>query len=135
MIVASCCVRALTAASGATAQPRCSGVVWRTLRDGTQTCPRTHSLIADYGLVRLRWSAWGGADARADGYLMCGGSGCAGTHPRSVRVKLSRRERCPDGVEIYARYDSWFYARHRRSLVGHTGYRIPCDGMTGGGNG
>lgn len=77
----------------------------------------------------------GGSVARGTGYLTCGGSGCQGTHPQKMAIKLSRPRRCPDRVRIYSRFDTWFYAPHSNRLIKHSGYRILCNGMAGGGGG
>jgi hypothetical protein len=122
--------------------PDCSFVgapaVWRTGRDGTQVCPRTHSLIADRSLTGLRWSSWGVSVARATGYLSCEGSGCQGTRSERVSVELSRVRLCPDQegdrIAIYSRYDLRLHSGPLSQR--HVGYSIACSGMTGGaGNG
>src|SRR5437764_11730231 len=90
------------------AHASCSGAVWRTFRDGTQVCPRYHSLISDYALTRLRWRAWNAGEARATGYVSCvHHSYCRGMRPQRVSIKLSRARVCPDGVQIYSRYELW----------------------------
>lgn len=138
IFLALACIAAIGVEAGGSAQarPSCSGAAWRTLRDGTQVCPRYHSLISDYALTHLRWTAWNAGEARATGTLSCvHHSYCRGLRPQRLSIRLSRAHVCADGVRIYSRYDQRLLPPYAQAGPRRSGYRIPCDGMTGGGNG
>jgi hypothetical protein len=117
-----------------TAQHGCPRIYWRTLRDGAQVCPPRHSVIGGEALTGLRWSAWTASGARGSGNLTCTDSGCLDEILAHADVRLSRVRRCPDGARIFTRFDVHLTDRHE-PVGRHWGWRIPCDGMTGGGNG
>jgi len=50
-------------------------------------------------------------------------------------VQLSQPRTCPDGVRIYSRFQLRVYNRTNSRVTMRVSYAIPCDGMTGGGNG
>jgi hypothetical protein len=116
-----------------------SSVVWRTQRDGTQVCPRTHSFIAGTSWVDPRWTGWGSSVARARGNNLDypPPAGSDGKSPMTLR--LDRPLHCPDGVTIY----SWVTgAVHYRGPVPagfhrvyRFHYRVYCSGATGSGGG
>lgn len=121
-----------------TASKRCSGISWRTLRDGPQICPDRHSLIADVALVRLRWSSWGGAAAQATGFsahTVYPNNRCCAFALSPAVVRLSLPRTCPDGLRIYSRFQLTVYNRAKSRVTMRLAYTIPCNGMTGGGNG
>lgn len=131
--VASC-----GAASGAPVRSgACTGVYWRTLRDGTQTCPSSHSLLADVTLRNLSWSSWGGAVASGRGGYAhtVYPNGHIGFYVVPATVRLSRPRVCSDGVRIYSYFEFSTFSPRTHRRIDHAAWPIPCDGETGGGNG
>ena len=120
--------------SAGSTRARCRGIYWRTMRDGSQICPRSHSLLADRAFSALRWSSWSSSGARARGYYICTDSACYGQLLAHVLVKLSKVHRCPDGVRIFTRFDAYFSPRAPETGA-HWGWRIACNGTAGGGGG
>ena len=120
------------------ASKRCSGITWRTLRDGSEVCPVNHGLIADVRLVRLRWSSWGAPVARATGFsahTVYPNNRCCAFALTPATVRLSQPRSCPDGVRIYSRFQLTVYTRDKSRVTMRLAYPIPCNGITGGGNG
>lgn len=114
-------------------------VVWRTQRDGTQVCPRTHSILAGTSWIMLRWRGWGSPVARANGYQL-DYPPAPGTDGRSPLIlRLYKRLDCPDGTRIYSRVS--VSVRYRRAilptgpLLQRSHYRVFCSGLTGSGGG
>jgi hypothetical protein len=125
------------AANGTEAARHCSGIYWRTLRNGPQICPGFHGLLADVSLRRLKWSSWGGGEANGSGYY------AHTVFPNShlayylspVTIRLSRPKLCRDGVRIYSYFEYTDYAPRSHRRVSRAAWPIPCNGETGGGNG
>jgi hypothetical protein len=149
-LVASSLAIAVTAAAGTAmasaggaadrATRNCTHVLWRTLRDGSQVCPRSHSLEADRELIHLAWASWGGSEARASGEYACDGSACE-FGPQPVSVLLSHPIRCPGDIRIYSEEAIVFSKPGSRSAPWpqsefiDASWRIPCKGTSGGAGG
>ena len=103
---AALCV-ALMATS--TASAACGQVQWRTLRDGRQRCPRTHSFLSDWSWQGLRWSTWSGTRVVGHGTAVHH-SGTVVDERDRIEIQLFRVRRCPDGNRIYTRIKvTWYY--------------------------
>jgi hypothetical protein len=97
-----------TAAPGSAADA-CAHTFWRTLRNGDQRCPRTHSLLSDVYWTNLHWTQWTASKAvghgsQVDADAICGGMPfrCRNeTNP--IRITLTRPKLCADGKRIYSR--------------------------------
>jgi len=132
--LAAASVAVATASPGREARIHCPAIYWRTLRDRAQVCPPRHSLLADEALTGLRWSMWSAAGARGVGNLSCTDSGCTVDVLAHAQIRLSRVRRCPDGARIFTRFDAYF-TDQQEPVGSQYGWRIPCNGATGGGNG
>jgi hypothetical protein len=129
--------RVALASAARAASAHCSGIRWRTLHDGTQTCPRQHSLESGKVLGRLSWSSWGGSTATASGYLS------RTIYQRKLphrvyeldpaTVRLSRAYTCGH-VRIYSYFEMTVYSKSGHHQVEHAAYPISCSGKTNGGN-
>lgn len=98
----------------------CSGVFWRSLRDGDQRCPRTHSLVSDIYWNDLRWTSWGPNSASGYGQQVHRLGVCVGQPLRChnsynpIWVHLYNPIRCPSGRRIYAVIDVTELSRAHR---------------------
>jgi hypothetical protein len=125
-------VERVSAVNGTRATRHCSGIYWRTHRDGAQLCPSDHGLLADVSLRRLRWSSWGGprADARGFKAHTVFPNGHLAYSLLPVTLRLTQPKRCADGVRIYGYVEMTEYTpSHRRT--GTAGWAISCSGKTG----
>jgi hypothetical protein len=126
---------AVTATAGAA--PDCGGVAWHTIRDGTQYCPRTHSVLADVNWVELSWSSWGGAVAIGRGYSAHDifPHGRLSHYLTPIRIRLAAPRQCPHHLQVYSEITVSLYSHAGTRLVSRYTRSIPCSGETGGGNG
>lgn len=86
----------------------CAEVYWRSLRNGDQRCPYTHSILSDL-YWRLHWHSWNSSTAYGIGVwvsrnAICNpqGQGCRDQRG-PLRVRLTRPRNCPDGRTIFTR--------------------------------
>jgi hypothetical protein len=136
-LLAASADRVAIASAARAASAHCSGISWRTLRDGTQICPRQHNLNSGKVLGRLSWSSWGGSTAQASGYL----ARTIFQHKLPHRVyelqpatvRLSRAYAC-GRVRIYSYFEMTVYSKRGHHQLEHTGYAITCSGKTNAGN-
>jgi hypothetical protein len=129
--------RVAVASEARAASAHCSGIHWRTLHDGTQTCPSQHNLNSGKILGRLSWSSWGGSTAEAKGYLARTIFQRKLPHRvyelQPATVRLSRAYTCGH-VRIYSYFEMTVYSKRGHHQVEHAAYPISCNGKTGGGN-
>jgi hypothetical protein len=72
----------------------CADVYWRSLRNGDQRCPYTHSILSDV-YWRIRWHSWSNSTAYGIGVwvgrnAICDLNGCRDQRG-PLRVRLTRR--------------------------------------------
>lgn len=87
----------------------CARVYWRSLRNGDQRCPYTHSILSDLSW-RLHWRSWNGHSAYGVGVsvarnAICNSHGCHDQRD-PLRVRLTRPRDCPDGTTIWTRINA-----------------------------
>jgi hypothetical protein len=108
------------AAASPGAHVRCAPVVWRSLRNGDQICPRSHILGADLKWTRLRWTAWTNTQASGRGVQVYNSA------RNPVRIHLTRPTKCPDGRTIYTRLSFTIYQANGRKTIGTFTARYRC---------
>jgi hypothetical protein len=124
---------ALCVLTAASASAACGQVEWRTLWDGRQRCPRSHSVLSDWSWQRLRWTTWNGSRAAGHG-TAAHRSGTTVDERDRIEIELFRVRRCSDGKRIYTRIKvTWHYP----DTVGHLSWPYYCTPrlVNGGGGG
>jgi hypothetical protein len=123
----------------------CARVYWRSIRNGDQRCPRSHSMLSDVSWVKLRWSSWSVAGATGRGVQVhrdaIGGGQPVRCHDQtnSIKVRLSHSRWCSDARRICARIDVVEYSHDGRRVSYRVGWsyyctpRLPSRGLDGGG--
>jgi hypothetical protein len=87
----------------------CGGTYWRSLRDGDQRCPRTHSVLSDWTWSNLRWSKWNAGAATGNGTAVHH-SGYQVDERDPIQILLYRPKVCGDGTRIWTRISVvWHY--------------------------
>jgi hypothetical protein len=120
------------------ARRSCRGIAWHTLRDGTQYCPSTHSMLSDVGWVKLTWSSWGGPIANGRGYedhRNYTPDGIRFEELTPIGIRLSGPKQCSRRLRIYSWITVTYYEASEGRNAGRESRHIPCNGETGGGNG
>jgi hypothetical protein len=110
-LVASALVAPIASPARPTARATrgCAAVYWRSLRNGDQRCPYTHSILSDV-YWRLHWHSWNSSTAYGIGVwvgrnAICNPHGCRDQRA-PLRVRLTRPRDCPDGTTIFTRISS-----------------------------
>ena len=94
----------------ATGARHCGSVYWRSIRNGDQRCPRTHSILSDWHWANLHWSTWNTSGATGHG-IAIHHTGYQVDERDPIQIRLSRTRRCLDGRRIYTRINvTWQYA-------------------------
>jgi hypothetical protein len=107
----------------------CQQIVWRSLRDGDQVCPTSHSILADVSWIELRWTRWGSTDADGSGVAVHYSTGARIDMRTPIHIRLYRVRACLDGARIYTRIT---LMQPKQSDATWT---YSCGGSGGGGGG
>ena len=122
----------------------CARVFWRSVRDGNQRCPVTHSILSDIYWSRLHWTRWSEQQASGYGYQVHRQALCTGAplvcrdQLNPIDIHLSRPKVCPSGDRIWSRIDVIERAGKGR-ITGRTHWAYSCTpsepsiGLGGGG--
>lgn len=112
---------------------RCK-VYWRSVRNGDQRCPRTHSVISDLCWNKLRWTAWNAREAIGTGREVYRNGICSGVPVRCrdtsvpLRIRLTGTKMCAGGARIYSRISAVTYSANGRRVTGRAAWSYICHG-------
>ena len=106
---------------------RCGHVYWRSVRNGDQICPQTHSVLADVAWIKLRWTRWGRSEAVGHGLQVHYYTGTQIDMRNPIRIRLSRSVQCADGRTIYSQIHVVEYSSNHRRVIHRYAWSYACD--------
>jgi hypothetical protein len=111
----------------------CRSVIWRSLRNGEQNCPTSHSVLADLSWIKLRWNQWNTQEAVGTG-VSAHYTGSKIDMRTPITIRLTRVRTCQGQppARIYSHVEVTDSVDHVRQRGGWS-YDCAGRGSAGGG--